>query len=284
MRSTYAPVNVYTGVGNNAEYSFDFKIESLDQLLVIEMSGNEEVTERVRGDDTTYLASVDFDPVEGGGTVTLNANLTSGYKLYLILANDEPTQPYEFKDQGSFTLRDFEMSLDWLGGAIQRLSWLAQRAIRYHDTFEDDDAFDLQLPRSLTAEYLLGINEDGDGLQLYEPSGLSMSLQAEFDITEGQSATALDGETVDGTQFSSVVYEYEIIRGTTVFSVGRLSLHYRNSTWYYVNWGENYDGSAATSGVTFSLTGTATAQLCAAVATDGKGNGTIKLKKHRFTI
>lgn len=103
-------------------------------------------------------------------------------------------------------------------------------------------------------------------------------------VTDGQSATNLTGETLDSADYSSAVYTYEIIRGTTVFSTGRFSLHYRDSEWRLVYpWGDNRDDDSAAHGVTFSLSGTTTAQLKAALDV-GAGNGTIKLACQRFAV
>lgn len=93
-------------------------------------------------------------------------------------------------------------------------------------------------------------------------------------FTDGQSATSLTGETVNSASYKSVVYEFEIIRGTTVFANGRFSLQYLNSAWRIADGA--YDGEIH--GLTFTLSGTTTAQLRLA-ADVGAGNGTIKFKK-----
>lgn len=112
---------------------------------------------------------------------------------------------------------------------------------------------------------------------------ISLCVYAKHSVTDGQSATNLTGETVDSSVYSSARYEYEIIRGTTVFSSGEFYLHYRNSTWQFVMGSENRDDSAADHGVTFSITGTTTAQLRAALDT-GAGNGSIKLRRFLYPV
>lgn len=169
-RPVYDPDVRYIGLGNLAAYSFDFKIEDLTQLLVIALDDTGEEVERVRGDDVVYLSSVDFNDIEGGGTVTLAANLPTDYTLILIQANDEPTQPFEFKEKFSFTLRGFEMALDFLGGAIQRLAWRANRTIGLNDAYDNDAVpFDGQLPMPHVATAMVRINDDGDGVD-YGPT------------------------------------------------------------------------------------------------------------------
>jgi len=163
-RDTYDVREEYTGTGSLDTYSFDFKIEALTQLLVVEYDTDGVETQRVRGTDSTYLDSVEFDAVEGGGTVVLAADLTSGYKLILLLANDAPTQASEFKNKADFTLNRIEAALDFLGGAIQRLAYLGGRSVKLND-YDDTDDFDPSLPPGVAgAEALIpATNADGTG-------------------------------------------------------------------------------------------------------------------------
>lgn len=189
-RTAYNPDDSYTGDGSTSEYAFTFKIESLDQLLVIVMDGNDEI-QRVRGSDTSFLSTVDFDPVDGGGTVTLQANLTSGYEIFLLLANDEPTQDFLFRNKGSFTLRRFELALDKVLGPIQRLVYRMNRTVRGHET-EDVSGFNFEIPRGITsqANKLLGINSDGNGFSFTDPVDLA-AVQAGVFPAGGDTGAAL---------------------------------------------------------------------------------------------
>lgn len=103
-------------------------------------------------------------------------------------------------------------------------------------------------------------------------------LVVEHAVTDGQVATALTGESWDAALYSSARYEFEIIRGTTVFASGILTCQLVNGTWRIVPGA--YDGDIH--GVTWSLTGTTTQQLNAALDT-GAGNGTIKLSRRFIT-
>jgi len=166
-RSTYAPKHTYLGTGSKLDYTFDFKIESLAQLLVIEMDDSDVETQRVRGTDVTYISSVDYDPVDGAGTVNLAANLPANYTLIILLANDEPTQPYEFKNKGSFTLKRIEAALDFVAGAIQRLTYRSAQALRLHE-HDDETAIDTSLPPNLPTDGIdryMKVNATGDGFE-----------------------------------------------------------------------------------------------------------------------
>jgi len=167
-RDTYDVKEEYTGDGSLAVYTFDFKIEAKAQLLVVELDDSDVETERVDGTDTTYLSTVVFDAVKGGGTVTLAANLTNNYSLIFLLANDNPTQPYQFGDKNSFSLKRFEAALDFIAGAVQRLSYRAKQALRIHDV-DDEETFDAQFPPGVAETVnngrYLKINDAGDGFE-----------------------------------------------------------------------------------------------------------------------
>ncbi len=163
-RSSYTVKHSYTGTGSLDTYSFDFKITKLTQLLVVVIDDTGVETERVRGDDVTYLDSVTFDAINGAGEVVLLAALPLSYTLLLILADDEPVQEFEFKNKSSFSLSRFERALDVLAGAIQRLSYLSKQSLRIHD-IDDEEAFDNQLPSGVAdnPDKILIINATGDG-------------------------------------------------------------------------------------------------------------------------
>jgi len=132
-RSEYLVEAQYVGTGAVSAYEFDFLIGQLDDLEVVVNNASGVETQRVRGSDATYLSSVTYDAVSGGGTVNLLLALPSNYTILLLLANDLPTQPYEFRDKSSFTLRRIESAFDWLTGSIQRLTYRANRSIKTND-------------------------------------------------------------------------------------------------------------------------------------------------------
>jgi hypothetical protein len=159
----------YIGTGSVDTYTFDFKIESLDQLLVVEVDENDIEQNRVRGDDDTFLSTVTFNS-DGGGTVVLEDPLAAGHRLVLLLANDEPAQTFEFSNKRSFNLKTFERALDAIVGPIQRLTLIGKQALKLHEV-DDENAIDMRLPPGF-ADYgdcILVINDDGDGWK-YGPS------------------------------------------------------------------------------------------------------------------
>jgi hypothetical protein len=144
------PRENYTGQNNLAAYDFDHKISDASQLLVLVADSDGTEIERLRGDDTSYIDSVDFDPVSGGGTVNLLSNLPTGYDIYILLAPDDPVQDNRFKDKFDFTLIRVENAFDQFVGYIQRLAYLAKYALRLHDLDSYDD-FDPMLPQGVSS-------------------------------------------------------------------------------------------------------------------------------------
>lgn len=100
-------------------------------------------------------------------------------------------------------------------------------------------------------------------------------------VTDGQAAANLTGETFDSAVYSSVYVLFEIKRGSGPYSIslGWFQLSFNGTTW------DLFEGpyGGPIHGVTWSLTGTTTAQLKAALDS-GAGNGSIKFKKTSFAV
>ncbi len=167
-RSEFEVKEQWIGTGDLAAYTFNYKIEHLLHLLIYvqDASGTLVPGYPIRGDDVVNLASVSFDAVAGGGTITLASVLPTDYVLTALLANDAPTQPSEYQTKTSFTLPSFEAALDFLAGAIQRVSYLAQRTMRLSD-MDDEDAISLVLPQGFADNpgASLAVNVTGDGIE-----------------------------------------------------------------------------------------------------------------------
>lgn len=223
-RPTYTVKETYTGTGVLAEYTFSFKIESTSHLLVIEVDALGDERLRVRGNDSLYVAGVDgdgepillnylttieFDAINGGGTITLSSPLASGHKLIILLANDAPTQDFEFRNKTSFTLRRFENALDAILGAVQRLTYRAKQAFRIHD-LDDENEFNPQLPPGISdpqnANRLIVINPTATGIT-YGPLLEDLAgASGETGLPEGglegdfiQQTTDGEGEWINGS-------------------------------------------------------------------------------------
>ena len=176
----------WLGTGDKLAYTFDFKISSLTDLLIYVQDGGGNVVEEIRGDDTTYLSGVVFDPIKGGGTITLLVDLPDTYVMTVFLANDLPQQPTSFPNKLSFSLGALEGGLDYLGGAIQRLAWLAQRSIAMHD-LDDIDNFDPTLPIGIAnyAGSVLGVNAAGTAFQMIGSTNLPIFSGDPANPTQG---------------------------------------------------------------------------------------------------
>lgn len=170
MSRVYEVLEQYVGDATLAEYTFDFKIATLFDLLIIKTNADNTVIFSLRGDDddlATYLSIV-LNSNNEGGTLTLVDELEADYKLTIRLAPDMPRQGDLYRAQGNFTLRNIEESLDYQNGCIQRLADLAKRSARTPDQFQDID-FDPTLPAEIVGAEdnpTIMVNDDGDGFTL----------------------------------------------------------------------------------------------------------------------
>lgn len=105
-----------------------------------------------------------------------------------------------------------------------------------------------------------------------------MQYESVHDLTDGQSATDLDGEEFDGEVVSSVRYEYEVQRSTTIFANGNFSLQYLNGTWRVADGG--YEGEEH--GLTFSVSQVGTVGQLKVASSSGPGAGSLKLMRRSF--
>jgi hypothetical protein len=202
-RASYSPSQSYIGTGSLTAYSFSFKIESLTQLLVIVMDDLGVEFKRVRGNDTTYLSSVTYDNVDGGGTVNLLAVLPTNYTILILQANDAPTQPFEFKNKTTFNLRSLELALDFVVGAVQRLAYLVQRSFTLHES-DNPNIFSPRFPAGISEaenyDRYLKIKSDGTGFEY--------GLTSEELITAAMPTPTVEGQIVrwNGTDWEAVLY------------------------------------------------------------------------------
>jgi hypothetical protein len=323
-REQFMPVEDYIGQDNLAEYSFDFKITALSQLLivVIDMSDpdNPEEIERVRGDDVTYLdaTSTTFDAENGGGTIVLQDNLPTDYLLRICLADDEPTQDAEFRHLSSFTLKGFENALDRIAGAVQWLSWRMQRVMRLHDGY-DSEVFDAQLPLTLVENSTIIISDTGEGFGLAMGPTTAMlesaidagdraeaaatAAEASADAAELSAAAAVaagfvttgpftvtEGFTTDltGVLFSNALYNQVDFIARVKRGANVFSRFEFSIIFRDTDWElVNSDERRADAATEFGVSFTVdntTGQVTAAVASDGEGDAEITLKQLAWTL
>lgn len=94
-------------------------------------------------------------------------------------------------------------------------------------------------------------------------------------FTDGQSAANMTGEVFDSSDWRAVIFEFVVMRGTTVWARGNFALFWANSVWNLEP--GPYFGSGL-HGLTFTFTGTTIAQLQLA-ASSGPGDGEVIFEK-----
>lgn len=296
----------FTGDGSTTAFAIPFAMiqDDSSEVKVYTRDNSTDpatVTLKTENTDYTLTGATSIDTFHT--TVTFSVAPASGIKVILI-RQLTLTQPLDATANGSFRLVDHEEIYDRLAALIQQLDEKSKRGLHFNITSPTSN---IELPEPV-ADQVIGWNAAGTALELKSADDLMdlagallvannlsdlgsvstaltnlgispLSTQVSHNVTDGQAATNLTGETTDGATYSSVMYEYECKRGTTVLATGYFSLHYKNSTWEFVDGGYRGD----THGLTFSISqASSTVQLRVALDS-GAGNGTIKLKKHRFT-
>lgn len=180
----------YVGDGTLAQYSFDFRITDLSQLLVIQSDRYFNETFRVRGTDIINLVSVAFDPIVGGGVVTLTSILPNLSNLALICAVDAPVQASEFKNKADFTLRRIEAALDAVESGVQRAAYLAQRSVKLPEEYLEASAtaFNTEMPIPVSG-MVIAVNDTATGFTLINNSSLLL-----FGTSDPTTSTGINGQ------------------------------------------------------------------------------------------
>lgn len=309
-RNLFDVQEIFLGDGTLDIYSFDFKITKLTQLmvLILDDSGVEVEDSRVRGDDTTViLESVEFDGVNGGGEITLLDELPNGYSIVLLLADDEPVQESIFRDMASFTNIKFEMALDVLAGALQRVAFLAQRSPRLHDSINKNAApFDMQfIPEAGRA---LIINDSNDGMTMgpdaseiadaaanaaiasaaataaVAAAASQLSAQKSFAILNNQAATAIIDAltTLDSSLHRMVDFWYTILdNANVVIATGHVQFLY---TGIWDKYELDEIPGVSSHGLTFTLDALPTTGQHLTVANTATGNKKLILRRTSFAL
>jgi hypothetical protein len=147
--------------------------------------------------------------VPAGGTVTF-ATAPANLSNVVIFRDPEPTQPLDYIENDNFPAESHELGLDRLTMIAQRNRDLINRAIGLPDSVV---GFDPLMPQP-TARKIIGINEAGDGLELYEiasvaPNGTFTTILCSGNATIGGDLTVSGAGT-----FSAMTASTAIINGS----------------------------------------------------------------------
>lgn len=135
MINNYQDNVAYLGTGTLATYTFPYKIRSKDQVLVLVLDNALQTLVFSQTADivNANVVSSTFDAVNGGGSITLAANLPATQTLILKLAMDGNKQEFQFREQNDFKIRSIENALDALTTFVQRLYEKTSRALTFDE-------------------------------------------------------------------------------------------------------------------------------------------------------
>jgi hypothetical protein len=288
------------GNNTNAIFSFFFRVDDEDELLVVVADPDGVETILVLEDDYTFTSGSIGSP--DGGSVELvddgqawmdgAGGLSSDYSISLV--GDTPlTQQTDIRNQGAYYPRLHEDTFDKLTKLLQEFKTLIDGMPRLPVTIPPED-FDTTLPSDIRTAInkILTVGPSGDvfafkeiselisldGVSLAELGIAPLSTPVEKTFTNNQSATDVAGESYSSAAYRAVMYQIFVVRGTLIAEY-RFFVGFNGTTFAYVPTG--FDGDDC--GLTFSITGTTTFQLQLA-SSDATNGGTIYAKKHYYPI
>lgn len=188
MITSYQPVSTYLGNNTTDTYTFDFKIKAASQVYIMVFNTlDDSLVFAEYGNVGTNVSNVIYDPVKGGGSIVLPANLAADRKLIIKLATDVPTQDFKFREQSDFNLRQFENSLDFLMSHIQRLYEKISRTMRFDDKVSYNSAINTEVTTLPVPK----------GVMIFDALGETVSIQ-DFDSLVGASGAGLPAGATQG--------------------------------------------------------------------------------------
>lgn len=171
MITSYAPFVTYLGNGTLATYSFSFKVrQASDILIIVYKTDDDTLVFQERGNVLTNVLSVAFDSLNGGGTITLPANLALDRKLIIKLAVDAPVQDFRFRNQSDFELRQFENGLDQLTAQVQRLTEKISRTFRLSDKATYEANLNMEIDSPPVANGIPKFDANGEIVEFVTPA------------------------------------------------------------------------------------------------------------------
>lgn len=192
MINIYDTVETYIGNGTLATYAFNFKVRSATDILIIvyDTSTNVLVFEE-RGNVLANVTSVTFDAINGGGSITLPANLSATRKLIIKLAADTPLQTFRFRDQSEFDLRQFEHALDNIMIYVQRLDEKISRTFRLSDKASYNSSLNMMIDAPPLAQGVPIFDATGNFLEFKTPAQLTSATGGIISVLDNTARDAI---------------------------------------------------------------------------------------------
>lgn len=170
ISSTVRKAGPFVGNGTASAFPFYFKVFQASDLLVVKLATSTSI-EQTLALTTDYTVALNPDQDSNpGGTVTLVAGaLATGFTL-TITSDISNLQPTDITNQGGFYPEVIEDSLDRATIQIQQLQEESDRALTLPLSTPSSVSTELPPPQ---ANYLIGWNEDADGLQNFDGGSLA---------------------------------------------------------------------------------------------------------------
>jgi hypothetical protein len=257
---------------------------SVTQVYLITYDSQGVATETLQtlGTSQDYYLDPPYNSATGIDNVNVIFNTAPPVNTQtLVIRQMSLTQMTSFLNSGPTFLKSIENVADVATFLIQQLQEQITRTPKFRLSGTDDN---VALPDVPTNSSVMLWSFDVDGkVKFLSPSDVSFqaafSDQLPFSVPMNSASQILTGYSFDGAKYSSVVIEYEVQQGTTVFTNGAFQLQCRNGTWQKVDRSQYDNGTPM--GVTFGIQQTSTVVQLLANET-GVGDAVVKLRKMYF--
>jgi hypothetical protein len=213
----------YAGNGTTTVFAFSYPFHAQADLVVVDRVDATGVeTTKTLTTHYTISGTLTNGVYESGGSVTMLSAPASGHTL-IIYRDPARTQTTSWTENDPDPAKVKEQAFDKLTFIVQRLAEMLGRAPLFA---EGSDFSGITMPE-LEADTLLGVNSDGDGLELFDQGAAELSAYTPITYgiaTETNVQDALDylNRRVRGSRASPVAVT---IAGITALSCA-------DQTWY----------------------------------------------------
>lgn len=200
------PVVKYLGSDSQSDYTFPFKILSLDQIqvLIFVTNTNELILQEFGNNLSSGLIDeIVFDSINGGGTVKLADDLPVGQTLILKLGMYDMPQPFRFREQQDFKLREIENAFDFVNAHIARLYETTRRKFGLSDKTPKTYDFDV-LPQVFENDNETDMMPVPNGIPIFDEDGEKLLIKSSNQIVAEAIAEGGSGLPLGGEQYALV--------------------------------------------------------------------------------
>lgn len=250
-------------------------------VITYDTNGVPTETLKIIGTSQDYYLDPPYNASTGADNVNVIFNSPPpANSQTLVVRQMSLVQMTSFLSSGPTFLKSIENVADVATFLIQQLQEQITRTPKFRISGINDNVMLPDVPTGAVKIVTFDIN--GNFVYL-SPSDVGFQAafdeQVKFSVPMNSASMLLTGYAFDSAKYSSVIIEFEVSQGTTVFTNGSFQLQCLNGTWQRVPRGAYDNGTPM--GVTFAIQQTSTVVQLLANET-GVGDAIVKLRKMYF--